>query len=73
MQDVLADSKSNWSLDPELGLTLKKVAISTTGNYRCVGAMGNYTDEKHFTISVKGTKRQIQTSFRKFAFNLRNI
>ena len=73
MQDVLADSKSNWSLDPELGLTLKKVVISTTGNYRCVGAMGNYTDEKHFAISVKGTKRQIQTSFRKFAFNLRNI
>jgi hypothetical protein len=62
MQDVLADSKSNWSLDPELGLTLKKVVISTTGNYRCVGAMGNYTDEKHFTISVKGTKPQIQKS-----------
>jgi hypothetical protein len=60
-------------LDPELGLTLKKVAISTTGNYRCVGAMGNYTDEKHFTISVKGnTKRQIQKS-PQVCIQLRNV
>lgn len=54
-QDVLAHSKSDWSLDLDLGLTLKKVMIGTTGNYRCVGAMNNMANEKHFTISVKGT------------------
>ncbi|KZS14552.1 Uncharacterized protein APZ42_019921 [Daphnia magna] len=53
-EDVLADPHSSWSLEPELGLTLKKVMISNTGNYRCVGTMDNITDEKHFTISVKG-------------------
>lgn len=52
---MLADPHSSWSLEPELGLTLKKVMISNTGNYRCVGTMDNITDEKHFTISVKGT------------------
>ena len=73
IQDVLADSKSNWSLDPELGLTLKKVAISTTGNYRCVGAIGNYTDEKHFTISVKGTYETTNKKFSQVCIQLRNV
>ncbi|KAI9559073.1 hypothetical protein GHT06_015862 [Daphnia sinensis] len=36
-QDVLADPHSSWLLKPELGLALKKVMISNTGNYRCNG------------------------------------
>lgn len=53
-QDVLAFPDSSWTLEPEHGLTSKKVMISNTGNYRCVGMLDKITDAKNFTISVKG-------------------
>ncbi|XP_032782722.2 vascular endothelial growth factor receptor 3 isoform X2 [Daphnia magna] len=54
LQDLLAEPNSSWSYGPERGLTLKDVTIGNTGNYKCVGTMNNVTDEKHFTITVKG-------------------
>lgn len=53
-KDLLAERNSSWAFEPEHGLTLKYVTIGDTGNYKCSGTMNNVTDEKHFTISVKG-------------------
>nr|CAH0101076.1 unnamed protein product [Daphnia galeata] len=54
VDDVLLLPNTKWSFEPERGMTLKSVMINNTGNYRCVGTMGNVTTEKYFTISVKG-------------------
>ncbi|KAK4010278.1 hypothetical protein OUZ56_019424 [Daphnia magna] len=35
-------------------MMLKHVTINNTGNYRCIGTKDNVTNEKHFTVSVKG-------------------
>ncbi|XP_057369653.2 vascular endothelial growth factor receptor 1-like [Daphnia carinata] len=54
LKDLLAEPNSGWGFRPERELTLKYVTIGNNGNYKCVGTMNNVTDEKHFTISVKG-------------------
>ncbi|KAI9558995.1 hypothetical protein GHT06_015784 [Daphnia sinensis] len=58
-QDVLADPHSSWLLEPELGLTLKKVMISNTGNYRCVGTNWNKTSSMR-NIAPSASKVRIE-------------
>ncbi|KAI9559290.1 hypothetical protein GHT06_016079 [Daphnia sinensis] len=52
--DVLTEQNSKWFFEPERGMTLKHVMINNTGNYRCIGTKDNVTNEKQFTVSVKG-------------------
>jgi hypothetical protein len=52
--DLLSESDSNWLLKYDSGLTLRQAKVIDTGDYTCIGTMNNITDEKRFSIYVKG-------------------
>jgi hypothetical protein len=51
---VLSYPNPKWSFEPEHGLALNHAMINDTGVFLCIGTMNNITDEKNFTVSVKG-------------------
>ena len=58
-QDLLLQPDSNWSFEPERGVTLKNPKISDSGEYGCVGKMNNSVNYEYFSIYVLGSKSQL--------------